>query len=231
MRQRTVSDLMTHTVVDVTPGTTFKEIVGTLAEHDITGVPVVDDDRHPLGVVSEGDLMGYEARQPDPGGHLPDVLRRYADRAPRDASGPHPVARELMTSPAVVARPDWTVVEAARLMEEYQVKRLPVVDETDRVVGVVGRCDLMRVFLRRDRAIREEIRFDILDNAFRMAPTDVTVHVVDGCVTLTGRVQRRSTIPVLVRLCRAVDGVVDVSEEIDHAVDDTADSAPGRPTA
>lgn len=226
MRQRTVSDLMTHTVVDVAPDTTFKDIVETLAEHDITAVPVVDDDDHPLGVVSEADLMGYEARQPDPGGHVPDVLRRYADRTPSDTNGVNPTARQLMTSPAVVARPGWTVVEAARLMQEYQIKRLPVVSETDQVVGVVSRSDLMRVFLRRDRAIREEIRYDILANTFRMAPTDVTVHVVDGCVTLTGRVQRRSTIPVLLRLCRSVDGVVDVTEELDHALDDGADSAP-----
>lgn len=226
MRQRTVSDLMTHTVVDVAPDATFKDIVETLAEHDITAVPVVDDDRHALGVVSEADLMGYEARQPDPGGHVPDVLRRYADRAPSDTSAANPTARQLMTSPAVVARPGWTVVEAARLMQEYQIKRLPVVSETNQVVGVVSRSDLMRVFLRRDRAIREEIRYDILANTFRMAPTDVTVHVVDGCVTLTGRVQRRSTIPVLVRLCRSVDGVVDVTEELDYALDDDTDPAP-----
>ena len=226
MRQRTVSDLMTHTVVDVAPDATFKDIVETLAEHDITAVPVVDDDHHPLGVVSEADLMGYEARQPDPGGHVPDVLRRYADRAPSDTSAANPTARRLMTSPAVVARPGWTVVEAARLMQEYQIKRLPVVSETNQVVGVVSRSDLMRVFLRRDRAIREEIRYDILANTFRMAPTDVTVHVVDGCVRLTGRVQRRSTIPVLVRLCRSVDGVVDVTEELDFALDDSTDPTP-----
>lgn len=226
MRQRTISDLMTHTVVDIAPDTTFKQIVETLAEHDITAVPVVDDDQHPLGIVSEADLMGYEARQPDPGGHVPDVLRRYADR---DGDGTHtanPTARQLMTSPAIVARPGWTVVEAARLMQEHQVKRLPVVSETNQVMGVVSRSDLMRVFLRRDRAIREEINYDILTNTFRMAPTDVAVRVVDGCVTLTGRVQRRSTIPVLVRLCRAVDGVIDVTEDLEYVLDDSSDPAP-----
>ena len=225
MRRRTVSDLMTHDVVDVGPRTTFKEIAKILAEHDITAVPVVDDGDRPVGVVSEADLLGYEARQPDPSGHVPDVLRRYAGArvggdAARAADGP-PTARQLMTAPAVVTHPEWTVVQAARLMEERKVKRLPVVDETGRLVGLLSRSDLLRVFLRRDRAIREEITYDIMANTFRMAPTDATVHVVDGCVTLTGQVERRSTIPVLVRLCRSVDGVVDVTADLRFRLDDT----------
>ena len=67
-----------------------------------------------------------------------------------------------MSTPPVVARPEWSVVEAARLMERRGVKRLPVVDETGRLVGLVSRADLLRLFLRRDRAIREEITGDLL---------------------------------------------------------------------
>ncbi len=228
MRQRTVSDLMTHSVVDVAPDTSFKEIVKVLAEHDITAVPVVDDAGRPLGVVSEADLMRCEARQPDPAGRVPDVLQRYGtaarDNAHDDAAA-HlpPTAEGLMTRPAVVAHPEWTVVEAARVMDNDKVKRLPVVEETGRIVGLLSRSDLLRVFLRRDHAIREEVTYDILANMFRMAPTDVTVHVVDGCVTLTGQIDRRSTIPVLVRLCRSVDGVVDVTEHLRYAIDDAGE--------
>ncbi len=229
MRQRTVSDLMTHSVVDVRPDTPFKEIVEVLAEHDITAVPVVDDNERPLGVVSEADLMRTEAQQPDPFGRLPEVLRRYANPPAREDGGPEAsdatIAEALMTRPAVVAHPEWSVVEAARTMQEHKVKRLPVVDETGKLRGLISRSDLLRVFLRRDRAIREEITDDLLVRTFRMAPSDVVAHVIDGRVTLNGTVERRSTIPALVRLCRSVDGVVDVSEELDCRIDDVGHQA------
>lgn len=228
MRQRSVSDLMSRGVVDVRPDTAFKEIVKTLADHDVTAVPVVDDDGHPLGVVSEADLMRCEARQPDPSGRVPEVLRRYAPAREDSGATPArpPTAGTLMSSPALVARPEWSVVEAARLMDERHVKRLPVVDRTDHLIGILSRSDLLRVFLRQDRAIREEITTDLLAHTFRLAPSEVVVHVVDGAVTLRGTVERRSTVPVLVELCRGVDGVVSVSSELTARIDDTAASEP-----
>ena len=117
------------------------------------------------------------------------------------------------------------MVEAARTMDGRGVKRLPVVDGTDRMVGLVSRADLVRVWLREDRAIRDEIICDIMENTFRMPPTDVTVHVLDGGVTLKGRVERMSTVPVLMRLCHAVDGVVSVSEELEAGLDDSGEAA------
>ncbi len=223
MHHRTVSDLMTHSVVTVRRDASFKEIVELLAEHDITAVPVTDDDDRPLGVVSEADLMSSEARQPDLSGRV-DVLGRHAERSGRKAEEPGTASRvdagTLMTSPAVVAHPEWSVVEAARAMDDRKVKRLPVVDEAEKLVGLISRADLLRVFLRRDRAIREEIAADILRETLHMAPDDVTPHVVDGRVALSGTVERRSMIPLLVRLCRSVDGVVDVSQRLSFRQDD-----------
>jgi CBS domain-containing protein len=222
---------MSRGVVDVGPDTSFKEIVKTLADHDITAVPVVDDDGHPLGVVSEADLMRFEACQPDPSGRVPEVLQRYA--LPRDDTAPmtgrSPRAGNLMSAPALVAHPEWSVVEAARLMDERHIKRLPVVDRADHLVGMLSRSDLLRTFLRQDSAIHEEITTDILTGTFHLAPSDVTVDVVDGAVTLRGTVQRQSTVPVLVRLCRGVDGVVGVSSELTALTDDTVTDDAAQP--
>jgi CBS domain-containing protein len=193
-----VSDLMTTSVVHVQRDTGFKEIAKLLTEHDITAVPVVDDDERPVGVVSEADLLHKEAA----------------------------TAEGLMNSPAVTARPQWTMVEAAQAMERHRVKRLPVVDEAGRLVGVISRADLLRVFLRSDRDIREEISREVLVRTLGIAPSAISVHVIDGRVALTGTVERKSLVPVVVRLCRGVDGVVDVSAELDHRTDDTA-GAPG----
>jgi osmotically-inducible protein OsmY len=85
---------------------------------------------------------------------------------------------------------------------------------------------VLRVFLRGDRAIREEITGDVLIRTLGIPPDAVTAHVVDSRVTLRGVVERRSMIPVAVRLCRAVDGVVEVSEHLEYRVDDVDSQAP-----
>ncbi|MER6052671.1 CBS domain-containing protein [Streptomyces sp. NPDC001793] len=203
MRHRRVADLMTPNAVTVQRGTQFREIARLLDEYDITAVPVVDDDGRPVGVVSEADL-----------------LRRQLSKA--GAAN----AEAIMTSPAVVARPEWSVVEAARTMEQRRVKRLPVVDDGGRLIGVISRSDLVQLFLRRDRAIQEEILEEVLTRTLGVAPSAVTVDVADGTVTLTGTLERRSLVPIAVRLCESVDGVIEVIDRLTYERDD-AGGAPG----
>lgn len=207
---------MTSAVVQVRPDTPFKEVVRLLAQHDITAVPVVDEQDRPLGVVSEADLLCNEVAQEDSAGLL---LAPRLSRGERSKSGAT-TAEGLMTRPAVCARPEWTVVEAARAMNHRHLKRLPVVDEAGRLVGIVSRSDLLRVFLRRDQAIREEIRREVLDGALGIAPDSVDVQVHDGQVSLAGTIDRRSLLAVAERLCRSVDGVVAVNNRLDYRVDD-----------
>ncbi|MGW7363518.1 CBS domain-containing protein [Streptomyces sp. NPDC054841] len=223
MHHRTVAELMTREVVRARRDLPFKEIVKLLAENDVTAVPVVDELDRPMGVVSEADLLRKSADQADPSGLTPIPHLEAWERAKAEGAR----AEELMSAPAVCARPEWSVVEAARLMEVHSVKRLPVVDETDRLQGIVSRSDLLRVFLRRDDAIREEITRDVLQQTMGLAPSDVTVEVREGQVTLRGSVEFKSLIPIIERLCRSVDGVVSVAQHIAHRTDDTRSSAPG----
>ncbi|MFF8278356.1 CBS domain-containing protein [Streptomyces lateritius] len=197
MRNRSVADLMTPTAVAVQPGTSFKEIARLLDEYGITAVPVVDEDNRPVGVVSEADL-----------------LRRHTAK-----DGPS-TAEAMMTSPVVVARPSWTAVEAARLMERHRVKRLPVVDAGGQLIGVLSRSDLLQLFLRRDRAIQEEILEDVAIRILGLSPASLHIDVDEGRVTLTGTLERKSLAPVFVRLCESVDGVVEV---VDRLVYEDAD--------
>ncbi|MFD5041823.1 CBS domain-containing protein [Streptomyces sp. NPDC058377] len=198
MRHRSVADLMTPAAVSVMRGTTFKEVARLLDEFDITAVCVVDESNRPLGVVSEADLV-----------------RRRAAGAGLDTAG------ALMSSPAVVARPGWSVVRAARVMDRAGIKRLPVVDDDDRhLVGVISRSDLVQLFLRRDRAIQEEIVEDVVTHTLGLSPAALSVEVVDGRVILSGTVSRRSLVPVLLRLCNSVDGVVGVIDRLTYEDDD-----------
>jgi CBS domain-containing protein len=215
LKHRTVGDLMTHSVVRVREDTPFKDLVKLLADHDITAVPVVDDEERPIGVVSEADLVRREAAQPDPAG-LPGLL----DVPPQEHARQGTSAAALMSAPAVVARPQWSVVEAARAMDRAGVKRLPVVDGTGQLVGIVSRADLLRVFLRRDRLIREEISGDVLDRTLGISGDEVGVEVSDGRVRLHGTVERPSLVPLVMRLCEGVDGVVEVTGTLDYRTDE-----------
>ncbi|MFI8992570.1 CBS domain-containing protein [Streptomyces sp. NPDC053542] len=217
MQNRTVGELMTRRVVRARRDLPFKEIVRLLAENDVTAVPVVDDLDRPMGVVSEADLLRKCSGQSDPSGLEPIPHLEAWERAKAEGAR----AEELMSAPAVCARADWNVVEAARLMAVQNVKRLPVVDEADRLQGIVSRGDLLRIFLRRDDAIREEIERDVLQGTMGLAPRDVTVEVREGQVTLGGSVEVRSLIPIIEQLCRSVDGVVSVAEHLTFRADDT----------
>ncbi|MFJ9770594.1 CBS domain-containing protein [Kitasatospora sp. NPDC101157] len=217
MSHRSVNDVMTREVVTARPDTPFKEVAALFHRNDVTAIPVIDDQGRPLGLVSEADLIRKEAVLPDPEGRYPGRWLDGKDRARAEAE----TAGGLMTSPAVTARPGWSVPEAARAMDKHRVKRLPVVDEVGRLVGIVSRRDLLQVFLRHDAAIRDEINHDVLGQTLWLTPGDIEVTVHNGVVTLNGRLPRRSLIPVTERLCRAVDGVVAVHATLDWTEDDT----------
>ncbi|MFB6714726.1 CBS domain-containing protein [Streptomyces sp. NPDC056358] len=216
MHHRTVAELMTRDVVRARRDLPFKEIVKLLAENDVTAVPVVDELDRPMGVVSEADLLRKSSDQADPSGLTPMPHIEAWERPKAEGAR----AEELMSAPAVCARPEWTVVEAARLMEVQGVKRLPVVDEADKLLGIVSRRDLLRVFLRHDDAIREEINRDVLQRTMGLGPSAVTGEVRRGEVVLGGSVEFKSQIPIIERLCRSVDGVVSVAEHLAYRTDD-----------
>ncbi|WP_217139853.1 CBS domain-containing protein [Streptomyces sp. AC627_RSS907] len=219
MKHQKVCDLMSDAVVRVQRGTPFKEIAHLLQEYDITAVPVVDEENRPVGVVSEADLLqkmwGGDDEPPRPG---ESSTTAGAKASATDAAG-------LMTSPAVCAREDWSVVDAARVMARHGIKRLLVVDDGGRLIGVVSRSDLLRVFLRTDRAIRTEILEEALVNALGLAPSSMQVDVTHGHVVLSGRLPDHVSVSVLEELCRRVDGVVAV-EFRQTGEADAGDSAP-----
>ena len=212
-----VKDLMTTQVVTVGPATPFKELVARLAEQRVSAVPVVDDAGLVLGVVSEADLL-LKQEFPDPDQDLPLfwTRRRRLERAKAAAS----TARDLMSVALVSITPDATVAEAARRMHTAQVKRLPVLGEGGRLVGIVSRSDLLQVFDRPDRAIRREILDGVIVGEFLLDPARFFIQVHQGVVVLEGRVERRSLIPWLVRAVRGVEGVVRVEDRLTYDIDD-----------
>jgi CBS domain-containing protein len=208
-----VGDVMTRTVVSVGRDTPFKEIVRTLQEHKVSAVPVVEADGGVAGVVSEADLLPKEEfRDSDPSRLT--QLRRLSDMIKVGSVN----AAELMTAPAVTVEAGATLSWAARIMAKQKVKRLPVIDAEGRLCGVVSRGDLLKVFLRDDQEIADEVRDQIVAYLFPDEPCSIRVTVADGTVTLSGRMADTSRVPVVARLVRAVEGVVDVRWDLDHPV-------------
>ena len=213
-----VRDVMSTDVAAVRDDTPFRRIVEVLAQRRVTAVPVIDAAGGVLGVVSEADLMhkvefvgaGHER-------HLFEGRRRRIART--KATGE--TAAQLMSAPAITVRPDASLAEAARLMDGARVKRLPVVDEAGRVVGVVSRGDLVRVYLRPDHEIRAAVIDNVLRETMWIDPGRVEVGVSGGVVTLTGGLDSRSTAQIVVRLTAAVPGVVGVVDRLGYRYDDT----------
>jgi CBS domain-containing protein len=199
-----VNDVMTRRVVALRTGAAFKDIVRTMQEWHVSALPVLDDGGHVVGVVSEADLLPKQEYSEG------EVVRYGRAQHPAEVRKADAVtAGELMTAPAVAVTPDATLACAARAMARRRVKRLPVVAADGTLLGIVSRSDLLKVFLRDDPAIAEDVRREVVERLFGDAEA-IRTEVRDGVVTLTGHVRDTALIPLAARLARAVAGVVDV---------------------
>ncbi|SDK19044.1 CBS domain-containing protein [Streptomyces indicus] len=223
MKHTTIASVMTGDVVHVGYGTPFKEVARLLHTHRISGLPVVGADETVIGVISETDLMARQAEAADP--YTPP--RRV--RLPRIGKGARArrakararTAGQLMSEPAITVHADSTIAEAARTMAARRVERLPVVDGENRLVGIVTRRDLLQIFLRTDADIRREIIDEVLVRTLWLAPRALDVQVHEGVVTLAGRLDRSSELPVAIHMARQVDGVVAVVDKLTYRFDDS----------
>jgi CBS domain-containing protein len=197
---------MTRSVVTVTPGARFQEILGLMAEHAISGVPVVDETGRLIGIVTEADLL------------LDGVADRGRPRAlnwllhpgrSEDAHARGHSAGDMMTSPVVTVRPMTSIWEAIRTLTDAGVKRLPVVGDDDRVVGIVSRVDLLGAFIRSDDQIAEDVR-SILDRILATDLRAVEVDVRDGRVSLAGSLDHAAQRDVILDMVRNIPGVLEV---------------------
>lgn len=212
---RTVADVMTRTVVVVPGSAPFKQVVRAMREYRVSALPVTDPDGLIVGVVSEADMILRE----DPTVLEPHFFEGHTRRDERRKAEAL-VARDLMTAPPVTVGPQASVADAARLMHERRVKRLPVVDLEGRIVGIVSRMDLLAEFLRDDDDIKTEVR-RVLTDDLAVVADQILVLVDDGVVHLEGRVERRSLVPAIWGAVRAVPGVVGLDERLTWELDDT----------
>lgn len=222
-----VRDVMTERVITTRPDALLKEVARKLVDNAISGLPVVDDAGHVIGLISETDLLIKESG-PGRTHHRPlwrligESEATNARLAKMDAI----TARDAMTAPGVVINPDRSVHEAAELMVERRINRLPVVDADGRLLGIVTRADIVRAFVRPDEELAQTIRDDVLRKTLWIDPSAIELSIADGVVHVGGTVDRRSTAEIIERIIGQVDGVVAVEAELTWQLDDRAIEAP-----
>ena len=215
---RRVEDVMTTPAVTVDRITPYKEIARLLAEHRISGLPVLTMGWQVVGVVSEADLLAAQskaarrARTDTPGGWRRLIRsRRHTGLT----------AGELMTSPAITIDRGASLPAAARVMTTHHVRRLPVTGADNQLIGVVSRRDLLSVFLRPDADITGDVR-DVLEEIPLNDPVAVIVIVRHGVVTLTGTIEPAAGRPedliqLAMRRIWDLNGVVDIVNRLSEA--------------
>jgi CBS domain-containing protein len=231
----TVREVMTRRVVAVAEQAGFRDVLGRLATHHVSALPVLDQHRRVVGVISEGDLYLKQVRPPHGlaallaalGAALGADRRRRGER--RKAAGAR--VGELMSAPPVTIRPDQSLAEAATRMYRHGVKRLPVIDEAGVLVGIVSRGDLLKAYLRDDRDIRREILHGAIPGVIERVVESVQVEVHDGVVELSGWLTRRSQVLALIARARAIDGVITVHSKLRYDVNDTSEGDTHDPAA
>ena len=216
-----VGDVMTRDVVSVTPDTPLKDVAAALVERGISGLPVCDADGAVVGVLSEADLLVKQGGSPERSGGLFAWLVETAS-APDLAKLRAHTAGEAMTSPAVTVETASPVSEAARTMVSLGVNRLPVVED-GRLVGIVTRADLVRLFTRSDEEIARDIRQDVVKRLW-IAPERIEIEVEQGEVVLRGEVDTEVEAGLLEKRIPLVAGVVGVRSELSWAVDRSGNS-------
>jgi CBS domain-containing protein len=209
-----IEDVMTREVRAVAPGTSLKEAAQILAELRISGLPVVEDGKV-VGVVSEADILAKERGEAAYRGGLLGHVFEHDDggRAKLLAK----TVGEAMTSPAITIGPLRPVPEAAAVMIDRKINRLPVVDDGGTLLGIVSRADLVRAFVRSDAEIAREIREDVVLHTLWIAPEQLDVQVDNGTVTLAGQVETKDDAELLPEFVRRVPGVVDVQSQLTWA--------------
>lgn len=194
-----VAELMTETVTAIAPDAPLRRAAELMVGARVSGLPVVDEDRRLVGIITEGDF-----------------LRREAGRSPwsEDQAADGILVRDVMTPGAITITPDQQLAEAARLMRRHGVKRLPVVDPKGRLVGMVTRADVLVSFLRPAHDVREEVESELIGRLLTLGPDRVRVEVRDGIVTLEGTLPTRFDAEVLLRMTRRVDGVIGIVDRL-----------------
>ncbi|NOX22085.1 MAG: CBS domain-containing protein [Actinobacteria bacterium] len=199
-----VLDAMTTDVLTIGPDDSLKGAARLMLARGVSGLPVIDADNKLVGIVTEADFVRQEAER-----SLHSRRRLLATVfGDGDAREHGETVRDVMTASPLVVTADARIAEAARVMNERGVKRLPVVDSEGSLIGIISRADIVAAYVRPDDVIEDAVREDIIKRVLMIDPADLEVSVDDGVVSVKGQVDNRVDAQILEELTWRLEGVV-----------------------
>ncbi|MGB5188325.1 MAG: CBS domain-containing protein [Acidimicrobiia bacterium] len=209
-----VVDVMTTDVITAQPGWSLKQAARVMIDAGVSGLPVIGDNGIVVGIITEADFIETEAGRTIGRQRLFDTV--FGEKRTRT---PSTVEAAMTRSPIVVDR-NTTIAQAARLMTDRRVKRLPVVDPNGRLDGIVSRADILVAFARDDEAIADDVQRGVIRRILMLESRDVSVHVSDGVVMLSGQVPNRSDAELIEELVGRIEGVIQCESDLVWSFDD-----------
>lgn len=212
-----VGDVMSEEIMTINEDAALKEAATVMVKSGVSGLPVVDDDRKVIGIITEADFVTAEANR-SWGRQRRRLLANFlGDTKPANAKT---VADVMTRNPHTIDSAS-SVTEAARKMTDLRVKRLPVVLPDNTLCGIISRADVMGVFTRSDEDLASEIETEVALGIMGLSPDDVSASVTDGVAVLSGHVPSRSESRILAELATRVEGVVAVESSVTWTHDDS----------
>ena len=141
-----VKDVMTKNVLSISKYESIMQVANILTEKNISGLPVVDKDNKVLGIITQADILSMVGVGRE---HTFKDLLKYmlGEPLPQRRQGDH--VGDIMTSPAVTIKPDMNIAEAVRMMDEKKFRRLTVVDEKQKLIGILTRADILKAVIKK----------------------------------------------------------------------------------
>lgn len=212
-----VADVMTRDPATVAPDTSLRDAAAVLLDQGVSGLPVTDDEGRLVGIITEADFVAAEAERGDSGRHR--ILAALLGREHSALGSAERVGDVMARSVETVHETD-TVAAVAHAMLRHKVKRLPVVDRTGKLVGIVSRADVVKSFVREDVSIVADVETLLANRVIIVEPGAVTVTSNGGVVGLEGEVETRSEAEALAEIVAHLDGVLRVENRLRWKVDD-----------
>lgn len=197
-----VVDLMTTDVITVSTETGIRDAARLMFRNRVSGLPVTSPDGALIGIITEADFLRLEVERQEGATDLGETVG------------------EVMSPGVVTTGPETEVYDAAKMMTFQDIKRLPVVDDDSRLLGIISRADIVSVFTRPDDVIEDEIREDLIRRVLFIDPDELNVTVTNGVVTFIGEIGTRNEARLLAELASRLDGVLHVESELAWRLDD-----------
>lgn len=213
-----VKDLMTTDLITVGRESSLKEAARRMIEAGISGLLVTNRAGDLEGVITEADFVKAESGRR--AAKRARLLRWFGNGESRIPTSERRVG-DVMTTDVITLGPNADHAEAARLMQEAGIKRVPIVDSDDRPIGIVSRSDVLRAFARPDSEIVDEIIDHVICDVLWIDPRRVRVLSVEGNVTISGQLETRGDAILLKDLVKRLDGVVSLASTLTWEVDNT----------